>query len=41
MPGAWLSQYALWNARSVPHSCVTWYCSGVSFFFSSSFAGFA
>src|SRR5512141_1844462 len=40
MPAAWLSQYSLRNGASVPSSCVTWYCSGVSFRLSSSRSGF-
>src|SRR5690349_7272153 len=30
MPGSLVSQYSFWNAGSVPDSCVTLYCSGVS-----------
>ena len=29
-----MSQYSLRKARSVPSSCVTWYCCGVSDFYS-------
>src|SRR5512141_95295 len=40
MPASWLSQYSLRNGASVPSSCVTWYCRGVSFRLSSSRSGF-
>ena len=40
MPGSWLFQYSLRKAYSVALSCVTWYCSGLSVFLSSSLGGF-
>src|SRR5688572_13762226 len=41
MPGSWLFQYSFRNGGSVASFCVTSYCSGVSFFRSSSSDGLA
>src|SRR5437016_761707 len=40
MPARWLSQYSLWNGRSVGSCWVTWYCTGVSDCRSSASLGF-
>src|SRR5689334_5645760 len=40
MPSSWLSQNSFRNGGSVPSCCVTLYCMGVSFFWSSLSLGF-
>ena len=37
-PSFLLFQYSFSNGRSVPSSCVTWYCNGVSFSLSAAFS---